>query len=136
MAVSRLHQKLTVSSLHASIGNRSSSGSGSDGGGGASSSGSGGDGGGASSSGSGSDGGGGGGNSGGGGGAAPTSGPLPELTWFRPKGYKLPEECLKHEELYVGVFENLRPWFGRGIRREDLDACAPIATKDTNTTLG
>ncbi|KAL4427661.1 hypothetical protein ABPG75_001750 [Micractinium tetrahymenae] len=48
--------------------------------------------------------------------------------WFKPVGYHLPEECLKHEDLYLGIVENLRPWMATGITRTDLDACGvPIA---------
>ncbi|KAL4459075.1 hypothetical protein ABPG75_013940 [Micractinium tetrahymenae] len=42
---------------------------------------------------------------------------------FVPDGYELPEECAKHEPLYAGILDSLRPWFERGVTREDMDAC-------------
>jgi len=52
--------------------------------------------------------------------------------WFTPTGYQLPQECLKHSDLYVSIFDNLRPWFGRGIKKEDMDACAPVQPGDSS----
>ena len=43
-------------------------------------------------------------------------------------GYELPAACEKHAVLFPPVFDLLRPWFGRGITSEDLDACVPVAT--------
>jgi len=53
-----------------------------------------------------------------------------------PDGYQLPEECAKHEPLYAGIFDNLRPWFERGITKEDLDACAAVAPAGHNISEG
>ena len=49
---------------------------------------------------------------------APLPQPVParqQARWFVPIGYQLPEECVKHEELYRGIFEDLRQ--ARGVPR-------------------
>ncbi len=56
---------------------------------------------------------------------------------FVPDGYELPEVCKRHGELYVGIFDDLRPWFERGITKKDIDACgAPVAPPNYNITNG
>ena len=62
--------------------------------------------------------------------------PQTQLQWLRPQGYQLPAECIKHEELYSAIFDLLRPWFVRGITKEDFDACAMPAGKDHNLDEG
>jgi hypothetical protein len=68
--------------------------------------------------------------------AAGTAGPQTQLHWLRPQGYQLPAECIKHEELYSVIFDLLRPWFVRGITKEDFDACAMPAGKDHKSDEG
>jgi len=43
---------------------------------------------------------------------------------------------VKHEPLYAGIFDNLRPWFERGITRQDMDACAAVAPAGYNLSEG
>ncbi|EFN52111.1 hypothetical protein CHLNCDRAFT_139417 [Chlorella variabilis] len=59
-----------------------------------------------------------------------------QLRFLRPKNYTLPQECIQHELLYPPIFDLLRPYFVRGIRREDFDACVPAAPKDFNIDQG
>ena len=68
--------------------------------------------------------------------AAAAPAPLAQLQWLRPQGYQLPAECVKHEELYSVIFDLLRPWFVRGITKEDFDACVMPAGKDHNFDQG
>lgn len=53
-----------------------------------------------------------------------------------PDGYELPEECAKHEPLYSGIFDSLRPWYERGVTREDMDACLPVAPAGHDVAAG
>jgi len=55
-----------------------------------------------------------------------------QARWFEPQGYELAPECLKHEDLYLGIPDNLRPWMRKGITRADIDACGvPIAQDES-----
>lgn len=71
-------------------------------------------------------------------GSPPTlnSGALPGAAPFQPDGYHLPSECAKHSVLFTNIFDELRPWMVRGISREDMDACAPVAPAGHNTSAG
>lgn len=53
----------------------------------------------------------------------------PEPRWYKPHGYMLPQECEKHEDLYLSIVDNLRPWMKRGgITKMDIEGCGvPIA---------
>ncbi len=66
--------------------------------------------------------------------AAAAEAPAP--AWFAPDGYELPEECAKHEPLYAGIFDSLRPWSERGVTREDMDACLPVAPAGHDVSTG
>lgn len=55
---------------------------------------------------------------------------------FPPDSYQLPEECAKHEPLYAGIYDALRPWYERGVTRQDMDACLPVAPAGHDVALG
>lgn len=60
----------------------------------------------------------------------------PALAGIEPYSYELPEECVKHEPLYAGIFDSLRPWYERGVTREDMDACLPVAPAGHDVAAG